>query len=208
MPSYALIMAAGKGKRFGRYKQFMTVKGRPLICHIVEIFRKCKSISQIIIIVPRSKINYVRKLVKNNGISMVNVIAGGGRRQDSVENGIISLGNKKGIGIIHDCVRPIINSQTIERGIKLCRKYHAVILGTPVTDTVKMVKNKQVVKTIDRKGLFLIQTPQFYDLDLLRKAYQMVDPEREYTDEAGLLEATNVPVYLFQGDRFNIKITY
>lgn len=201
-------MAAGKGRRFGEYKQFIPVNDRILICHVTDIFRKCKGIAEIILIVPRNKIAYVRNLMKNNGFSHVKVVAGGRRRQDSVHNGIKSLINKKGIVIIHDCVRPLISKGMIIRGINLCRKYHAVILGIPVTDTVKQVFGNRVIKTIDRKNLFMVQTPQFFDLKILNMAFRKADHGTEYTDEASMLESVGIPIYLFRGDRMNIKITY
>ncbi|OGC41960.1 2-C-methyl-D-erythritol 4-phosphate cytidylyltransferase [candidate division WOR-3 bacterium RBG_13_43_14] len=208
MPAFALIMAAGKGQRYGSYKQFIDLNDQVLVCHVINIFGKCKNIKKIILVVPRKKITYVKKLMKNNGFSYIKVIAGGKRRQDSVYNGLKTLGDRKGIAVVHDCVRPIIRRSTIERGIKLCKKYHAVIMGTPITDTVKLVSSNKVIKTIDRKHLFLTQTPQFFDLKILRKAYDTADPMIEYTDEAALLESAGLPVYLFKGDRLNIKITY
>ncbi len=201
-------MAAGRGRRFGDYKQFMSINNQALVCHVVKIFKKCKKIDKIILIVPQKKLLYSKNLMKNKGFSSVIVIAGGKRRQDSVFKGIKWLGHRTGTVVIHDCVRPVINRHIIERGIKLCKKYHAVIMGTPITDTVKSVIGHKVQGTVDRKHLFLIQTPQFFDLNLLQTAYKKTDMKHEYTDEAGLLESAGFSVYLFKGDRSNIKITY
>ncbi len=146
--------------------------------------------------------------MKNNGLSSVRIVAGGARRQDSVLNAIKTMGRRRGIAVIHDGVRPVVSPRLIKRGINLCKKHGAVIPGMPVNDTVKLVRSNRVIRTLDRRHLFLIQTPQFFDLDLLRKAYQTVCLHHEYTDEAAMLESIGQPVHVFRGDCRNIKITF
>ena len=98
-------------------------------------------------------------------------------------------------------------NKLINKGIKLCRKHKAVIFGSKISDTVKGAKNNMVLRTISRNNLYLIQTPQFFDINLLKDAYKSVNLSVEYTDDAAILESLKIPVYLYQGDRFNIKIT-
>jgi 2-C-methyl-D-erythritol 4-phosphate cytidylyltransferase len=95
----------------------------------------------------------------------------------------------------------------IKKGIALCRKYKSVIIGTKVNDTVKRVARRQVQETVPRDDLFLVQTPQFYDIRTIKQAMTKADFRMEYTDEASMLEALGMPVYVFQGDRHNIKVT-
>lgn len=208
MANYAIIVAAGKGRRFGQAKQFYPLQGRPLLLYALDPFETNTNISYIIIVVPQRRITQIRTLIEKNRYKKVRyIVAGGERRQDSVLNGLNTIKKKSGIVVIHDGCRPIVASTLINRGIKLCQKYRAVIFGVPVNDTIKRVKKYLVQSTVPRSGLYLIQTPQFFDLDLIKKAYARADNSTDYTDEAAILESLGWPVYCSPGDRFNIKIT-
>ncbi len=208
MQNHAIIVAAGKGCRFGGYKQFYPFRGRPLLLYGVERFATNRNISTITVVVPRDKIKYTDKLIKQEKMKKVQtVVSGGLRRQDSVLNALNTIKSHSGIVVIHDGVRPVVSERLINRGIRLCKKYKAVIFGTRVYDTLKEVKKNVVVKTVSRAQLYLIQTPQFFEINLIKSAYRNADTSIEYTDEAALLESLGVPVYLYNGDRFNMKIT-
>ncbi|MCK4250632.1 2-C-methyl-D-erythritol 4-phosphate cytidylyltransferase [candidate division WOR-3 bacterium] len=208
MPNYAIIVAAGKGQRFGGTKQFASFRGRPLFLYALDNFELNKNIKSITVVIPKNNIRYTIKTIKEWQFTKVrNIIAGGRRRQDSVLNALNTIKDKSGIVIIHDGVRPVVTDKLINKGIKLCRKYKAVIFGSKISDTVKGAKNNMVLRTISRNNLYLIQTPQFFDINLLKDAYKSVNLSVEYTDDAAILESLKIPVYLYQGDRFNIKIT-
>lgn len=208
MLNHAIIVAAGRGRRFDGAKQFFTFRGRPLLLYALDSFEANKSINDITAVVPKNRIQYTKKLIKEQRFKKIrNIIAGGRRRQDSVLNALNIIKARSGIIIIHDGVRPIVSQKLINRGIKFCRKYKAVIFGTPVYDTIKEIRNHAAIRTLSRKDLYLIQTPQFFEINLLRNAYKKTDVSIEYTDEAAILESLGVPVYLYKGDSFNIKIT-
>ena len=208
MANHAIIVAAGKGTRFGGKKQFMRVQGLPLFVYATRVFDNQPSVKDITIVVPKRDILKTKKQVRDLGFKKVrHIVAGGNRRQDSVANGLRTIRDRSGVVIIHDAVRPFISSAMIKKGIGLCRKYKSVIIGTKVNDTVKRVAKRIVQETIPRDDLFLVQTPQFYDLRTIKKAMAQADFRIEYTDEASMFEALGMPVYVFQGDRHNIKVT-
>lgn len=207
MPNCAIIVAAGAGRRFGGPKQFYPFRGKPLFLYALDTFKTIKDIDYVTIVVPKNKINYTKNLIKKFSYKKVRyIIPGGKRRQDSVYRGIQTIkGN--GIAIIHDGVRPIVSKGFVRKGIRLCKKYSAVIFGMPIKDTIKQVNRNTVLKTIPRNGLYLIQTPQFFNIELLRNVYKNRTFHEEFTDEASIIEESGFPVYLFVGDPCNIKIT-
>lgn len=171
-------------------------------------FQKNKHIDTIVLVVPKSRLASVRAMVRQYKLDKVKkIVPGGKRRQDSVKNGLSYLRKHKGVIIIHDGVRPLVSQALVNKGIKLCKKYKAVIFGLPIRDTVKKSKGNRIQCTVSRKNLFLVQTPQFFDARLIKNAAEKASKTREYTDEAALLETLDIPVYLFQGQYNNIKIT-
>ena len=208
MVNYAIIVAAGEGKRFGQAKQFFTFRGRFLLEYVLETFEKHKNIDHIILVTSKTNRKRAHRIVTDRQYKKIrSIVSGGKQRQDSVRNGLKSIKGKSGIVIIHDGVRPIVSPATIKRGIKLCKKYKAVIFGIPIFDTIKQVNKHVVFRTVPRGNLYLIQTPQFFEINLLRSVYKKADLTIHYTDEAAIFESLDIPVYLFRGDRFNIKIT-
>jgi len=208
MSNHAIIVAAGAGKRFGSRKQFQNVSGRPLFIYATGVFATHSLVATVTLVVPKSQLTGIRRMVKELGISKIRrVVAGGKRRQDSVVNGLRAIPEKTGVVIIHDAVRPLISTKIIGKGIGLCKRYKAVIPGVKAYDTVKRVLKQRVQETVSREDLYLIQTPQFYDLRMLRKAIAQADFRMEYTDEAAMLESLGLSVRIFPGDRYNIKIT-
>lgn len=208
MRNYAIVVAAGQGRRFGGTKQFHTLHGIPIFIYSLQSFQRNTHIDSIIVVVPGNKTRMVRQLIKEFKLTKVKkIVVGGRRRQDSVLNGLDQIGKQLGIALIHDAVRPLVAQSLIDKGIKLCEKHKAVIFGTAIGDTIKEARHHRVLHTVPRHNLFLVQTPQFFDIGLLKKAFQQNTLDNEYTDEASLLEAQGIPVYIFQGRRDNIKVT-
>ncbi len=205
---FAVIVGAGKGKRFGGLKQFFELAGKPIIIHTAEIFEKNKMVDKIILVVPQRARTRMAILVKKFRLRKIyKIVSGGKRRQDSVLNGIRAIKSEDGMVVIHDAVRPFVSQRLINRGVRLCRRYKAVIFGMPIFDTIKLVRNKKVVITVPRISPYAIQTPQFFDLASLKKAYEKVDFRKEFTDEASILESAGMDVFVFKGEPENIKIT-
>lgn len=208
MTNHAIIVAAGKGKRFGASKQFFPIFGRPMFVYSALTLNNHQEIDAITIVVPHKDIRRTQRIIKEFRLKKVGqIVAGGKRRQDSVSKGLKTISGRQGVVIIHDAVRPLVSKAMIGRGILLCRKYKSVILGVRVHDTVKRVAGHRVQETLPRNDLFLVQTPQFYDLQTIKRAIALADFRVEYTDEAAILESLGWPVYMFQGDRYNIKVT-
>ncbi|GAH53202.1 unnamed protein product, partial [marine sediment metagenome] len=134
-----------------------------------------------ILVVPKRKIETTTQLIKRFKLEKVKkIVAGGKRRQDSVLKGLNQLKRQSGIVLIHDGVRPLVAQSLIDKGIKLCKRHKAVIFGTAIDDTVKETKNRRVVRTVPRRNLFLVQTPQFFDIKLLKKAFRQTIKFDEY----------------------------
>lgn len=209
MAVYAIIVGAGKGKRFGGLKQFVNFSGKPLLIHTTAIFARSPLIDWLIVVVPKGMVKKTEDLLKNYRIKkLYAVVAGGERRQDSVWNGIMAIKNRAEILIIHDAVRPFVSAKLIAYGVKMCKKYKAVIFGIPIFDTIKLVRNNRVLLTVPRLSPFAVQTPQFFDYNYLMSAYKKINFKKiEFTDEALIVESAGKPVYLFKGEPGNIKIT-
>ncbi|UCD19912.1 MAG: 2-C-methyl-D-erythritol 4-phosphate cytidylyltransferase [candidate division WOR-3 bacterium] len=208
MAVHAIVVAAGAGRRFGNKKQFVRVHGRPLFAYATGVLDRHEKVKTITLVVPKRDVRRAGKIAKDLGLNKVRYIVGGGkRRQDSVARGLRTIRQKSGIVIIHDAVRPLITTAMITRGIATCRKHKAVILGVRAHDTVKRIAGSRVQETVSRKDLFLVQTPQFYDLKTIKRAMAAADFSAEYTDEAALLESIGMPVHICKGDRHNIKVT-
>ncbi|MBN2621142.1 2-C-methyl-D-erythritol 4-phosphate cytidylyltransferase [candidate division WOR-3 bacterium] len=209
MPVHVIVVAAGQGKRFGGAKQFYLINGRPLLYYSIVQFEKNKHIASITVAVPRQTVNTVNKCIREWDMHKIQqVVAGGKRRQDSVNSGLQAIRARRGIVVIHDGARPCVSQRVITRGLQLCRRYKAVICGLPVCDTVKYVQKNHVKHTLPRTHLYTVQTPQFFDLATLRFAYDKAGGNGNYTDDAALVEAAGIPVHIFKGDDANIKVTH
>ncbi len=182
--------------------------GKPLVYHSIRVFDLIGAIRRIVLVVPREKLNWVASFVLRERFTKpVDIIAGGRLRQQSVQNGLDLVNT--GYVAIHDGVRPFVSAALVRKGIRLVRKYKAVVFGCPVTETVRRVKRQRSLGTIDRAGMYATQTPQFFEVMMLRKAFKMgLRKARVFTDDAAVVEAAGVPVHLFRGQKDNEKITY
>lgn len=202
----AIIVAAGKGKRFGRPKQFSLLRGRSVLDRCLEKFDTHQKVSEIILVLheERQKKRYMRRYKK-----IAAVVKGGRRRQDSVFSGLNRIDpNKADIVLVHDGVRPLVDKDLIERVIDTVCHKGAAIPAIPVEDTVKIVENRRVKKTLERKNLYRIQTPQGFLYKTLSGAMNKARRENFYgTDEASLVERIGKKIYVIPGDSRNIKIT-
>jgi 2-C-methyl-D-erythritol 4-phosphate cytidylyltransferase len=206
--NFVVILASGKGKRFGQQKQFILIKNKPIIFYSIEKFNKSPVVDKIIIVTIKNKIGYIKNLVKQyNFKKVLAVIVGGKERQDSVRNALKILPSK-GYVAIHDSARPLFSSEIIMTGFKSVKKHKACIPIMPIQDTIKQVKGRVVIKTLDRSQVYYVQTPQFFELSLLKNGYAQADKEHFVaTDDASLIERLGYKVHTFQGQKQNIKIT-
>ena len=213
----AIVLAAGSGSRMKSKtkKQFMEIKGKPVIWYSLFEFEKSR-VDEIILVTGKEDIDYCKKEIveKYNLKKIKNVVAGGSERYESVYNGLKEVtGN---IVLIHDGARPMINNEIIERSIEGTIKSDACVVGVPVKDTIKRAnKEGYIIDTPNRSELWITQTPQSFKTDLVKMAYKKMKEELEkgnttlnITDDAMVVEEfTTNQVRFVQGDYKNIKVT-
>jgi 2-C-methyl-D-erythritol 4-phosphate cytidylyltransferase len=210
----AVIPAAGAGVRMGgeRAKQFLELDGLPLLAITLARFQAAASVESIILVVSAGEIDFCRReVVARFKLDKVQkVVAGGERRQDSVRRGIEATDGRFDLILIHDGVRPLVQTDLIERVIGVGRKHGAAIAALPTKDTVKEVDSEGIVtRTYDRRRVWLVQTPQVFRYEDIRAAHQKAAQEgwTELTDDALLAERMGIPVAVVEGSEDNIKIT-
>jgi 2-C-methyl-D-erythritol 4-phosphate cytidylyltransferase len=210
----AIITAAGAGIRMGgdQAKQFMELDGRPLLAVTLERFERSPDIEGIVLVVPRGKVDDCRDQIvrKYNLTKVVKVVAGGKRRQDSVRLGLEATKGHYPFVLIHDGVRPLVSPDLISRIVRAMNQYRAVIPALAARETIKEADRAGlVVKTHDRRALWLVQTPQAFRYEDILEAHRRALKEHweEMTDDALLVERTGIPVQIIEGSEENIKIT-
>ena len=207
MNRYVIIVAGGKGLRMGSDlpKQFLPIGNKPVLMRTLEVFRKFDANLQIILVLPLAQQKFWKQLCEKYRFTVEHVVADGGEtRFHSVKNGLAQVQGSGLVGV-HDGVRPFVSVEVIRNCYDLAKQYKAVI---PVIDVVETLRHltDAASETVSRNDYKLVQTPQVFDAELLRQAYaQEYTPF--FTDDASVVEAMGVSVYLAPGNRENIKIT-
>jgi 2-C-methyl-D-erythritol 4-phosphate cytidylyltransferase len=203
---YVIIVAGGKGLRMGGEvpKQFLPIGGRPVLMRTIERFREYSANLKIILVLPEAQQDYWHSLCQEHRFTVDYQLANGGEtRFHSVQNGLALIPDDAG-GIVgvHDGVRPFVSVDVVSRCYDTARTAKAVIPVTPVVETLRHVTEG----TKPRGDYRLVQTPQVFDIQLLKAANRQ--PYRDsFTDDASVVEAFGHPVTLIDGNRENIKIT-
>ncbi len=202
----AIIVAAGRGERFGSPKQFSLLKGKTVLDWSLEKFESHEAVDEIILVLNEEQ---ERKKILGQYKKILAVVQGGEERQDSVLNGFKMIDPEKtGIVLVHDGVRPLVSPALIGRVIEAAFEKGAAIPALPLEDTVKEVTGEEVLRTLERQELCRAQTPQGFSYSVLKKALDKAQEEGYYgTDEASLVERIGGKVYVVPGDPVNIKIT-
>jgi 2-C-methyl-D-erythritol 4-phosphate cytidylyltransferase len=190
-----VLVAAGEGRRFGGPKAFLDLEGRTLLERAAAPFA---SLADRVAVVREGDLGRAR-------LDGWKVVAGGARRRDSVENGLAALDPETDVVLVHDAARPLVSRALVERVLAAASLHPAVVPAVPVTDTVKRVRGKAVVETLERASLVAVQTPQAFGVALLRRALRATGEDA--TDEAALVEGLGEPVVTVEGDPRNIKLT-
>jgi 2-C-methyl-D-erythritol 4-phosphate cytidylyltransferase len=203
----AIIVAAGSGSRFGSDipKQFLELKGKPVIVHTLERFQAAPSVDSIILVLAADQ---VADFDKNAVAKLDAVIAGGASRSSSVLNGLNAASGDTDIVAVHDGARPLVSVDEIERSIAKAKVTGAACLVAPVTDTIKSISGDQIAATLDRDKLRRALTPQVFSIDVLRRAFELADDNENATDECYLVEKLGHPIAIVEGSSQNIKITH
>lgn len=209
----AIIAAGGSGTRMKATvkKQYLELKGKPIIVHTIKRLSSIDRIKNIILSVPPEDISYCKEeIVDRYNLKKVNkIIAGGEVRQDSVYNALMELSVDTDIVVVHDAVRPFTAKEILETSIDTAERDGAAVTAVPESDTVKEVsKDLFIIKTLNRDILWRMQTPQTFKKKLLIQAFEHARKRGiTSTDEAALLEGIGIPVKIVQGSYLNIKIT-
>lgn len=207
----AVIAAGGKGKRMNsvKSKQYLPVKGFPILYYTLTVFETLREIDEIILVVGEQDLDFVRKdIILKYKFKKTRLIEGGLERQDSVYNGLRSCSPQTDIVVIHDGVRPFITHGIILESIEAAKLYKAAGVAVPVKDTIKIVEDGFIKATPDRRKLYAIQTPQTFMYEVILKAHEIARKEGFYgTDDAVLVERLGYKVKIIDGSYENIKIT-
>jgi 2-C-methyl-D-erythritol 4-phosphate cytidylyltransferase len=206
---YIIIVAGGKGLRMGSDipKQFLPIGGKPVLMRTLERFRQYSPSLQIILVLPKAQQDYWQKLCKEYAFDIDYQLADGGEtRFHSVQNGLAKIpDNAQGVVGVHDGVRPFPSIDVIRNCYETAREKKAVIPVIPVVETVRHLKGDTSV-TVPRNDYRLVQTPQTFDIQLLKAANRQ--PYNEgFTDDASVVETFGFNITLVEGNRENIKIT-
>jgi 2-C-methyl-D-erythritol 4-phosphate cytidylyltransferase len=211
MKTVALIVAGGRGLRFGSGvpKQFRNIYDRPLLTWTVSQFEKAARIDDIMLVIPEEFLLYTHeKVVEPYHFSKLNkIIAGGNTRQESVMLGLRSLPISTSFVAIHDGARPVVNPDDIDRVVEKAGSDRAAILARPIADTVKRIEGDYIISTLDRDKLYLAETPQVFQYDLILAAHQEFITESSATDDAYLVERRGFKVRTVIPGYPNIKVT-
>lgn len=206
-----ILVAAGKSKRFGEDKLLVSLKGKPIVYYSLKKLDTVEEINRIILVVRENMVDYFSKLLLCWDIKKpIKIVIGGEERQESVYNALKSIDFLCNYVLIHDAARPFVSLSKIKALVDFCLKNRvSAVLGIPVKDTIKMVnENREILKTLDRNKLWLIQTPQMFPYEVIMMAHEKAIKDGFFgTDDSVLVERLNIPVYVIEGDSLNIKIT-
>jgi 2-C-methyl-D-erythritol 4-phosphate cytidylyltransferase len=192
-------------------KQFLALGGEPLVVHSLRALQSSSVIDQIILAVPQADLDYcLNDLAVRFGFSKITkVVAGGKERQDSVRHALEHVSVETEIVVVHDAVRPFLTERMVAEVVEEARRVGAAIVALPMRDTVKQVgMEHHIERTVDRKPLWLAQTPQAFRRDQLLAAHRRAHAENVHaTDDAFLFEWVGHPVVVVEGSGENIKVT-
>ncbi len=209
----AVIVAAGKGLRMNHRvrKQYLLIADRPVLGHTLLVFDGCELIDEVFVVVSKEDFNFCQDTLipPLNLKKKINLVRGGTERQDSVYNGLQALSPKTDTVVIHDGVRPFVGPEELAACIAGAEETGACILGIHVSDTLKHAdKTGHIEKTLARDNLWMAQTPQVFQYELILNAHETARRDGfRGTDDALLLERLGIDVKIISGSKTNIKIT-
>ena len=206
-----VIVAGGTGNRFGSYKQTAVLNNKPVYQYSLDVFNESILVDTIYLVLPNDLLAQVEKdLFTYQSNKSIILCEGGDTRADSVYSAIQKFDDDKKLVFIHDAARPLIKNHHIEELADACKKNDGAILAHPVSDTLKKIKNDKIEFTIDRSNLWLAETPQAFNLNILRSCYKNLGKKEQqsFTDEASLLEHFGHSIKVIHNRSQNIKITH
>ena len=208
MKKFALIVAGGSGSRMNINlpKQFVEINGLPVLMHTFNTFYDFDPDLEFILTLPENQVSFWNDLCKKHGFDKEHKIAFGGEtRFYSVKNGL-DLITGDGIVFIHDGVRPLVSEKTLQNCYVTAIEKGNALPVMPVSESIRIVQGMEN-QAVDRSKYFLVQTPQTFKTQLIKKAYDIVTSD-VFTDDASVLESIGENIHLVEGNRENIKITF
>ncbi|GAL82861.1 2-C-methyl-D-erythritol 4-phosphate cytidylyltransferase [Sporocytophaga myxococcoides] len=208
LPKYAIIVAGGSGTRMNSEvpKQFILLNGLPILMHTVKNFFFYDSKITIILVLPSSQISAWNHLCQEHHFNFpLEIVHGGNTRFQSVKNGLAHIKEERGLVAIHDGVRPLIRKNIIQNAFKSAEIYGSGIVAVNSKDSLRVLKGNES-EAVDRSLYKCIQTPQCFDLNLLKKAFD-TEELPTFTDDATVFEHAGHKISLVEGGYENIKIT-
>ena len=208
-----IICAAGASNRFSgkRKKPFVDVAGRAVFLRSVELFSQRDDVKQILLaIAPEDEELVEIKWGANLKFFSVKICLGGSERFESVNNALKLVGDDIDLVAVHDAARCCLTKEWIEAVLDAAGQSGAAMLACPVTATIKLIKDKTIIKTVDRADLYEAQTPQVFEASLLKKAYKNLEKldKSKVSDDSALVEVLGHEVAIVETDSSNIKITH
>ncbi|MCX5800107.1 MAG: 2-C-methyl-D-erythritol 4-phosphate cytidylyltransferase [Candidatus Eisenbacteria bacterium] len=206
----AIVVAAGAGRRMGtkREKVFVTLGGKPLLFYSLKALEVSPEIERVVIVVRKESLEECREFVRRFRFKKVQaIVAGGKRRQDSVENGLRFVGESRFV-LVHDGARPFLSRRLVSRTVAACKRAGAAIAALPVTDTLNRVSGGAIERTLPRENLWLVQTPQVFGKKIIEDAFRRWPRRVTATDDASMVKKSGKRVTVVEGDSFNIKVTF
>lgn len=206
MTTTFIVTAGGIGKRMGNEipKQFIEINGRPILMHTLEKLHSFNAKAQFILTLPGDWFDYWNDLRKRHDFNIhVEVVEGGKERFHSIKNALRFASGD--IIAIHDGVRPLVSTETLERLLNRVSKFNAVIPVIGIKESVRVLRESQS-EIMNRDSIKIVQTPQVFTKELIHQAYQ-IDFSDDFTDDASVVERFGFTIDLVQGNEENIKIT-
>lgn len=207
--NFAIIVAGGSGRRMKSDvpKQFLLLKGKPILQHTIERFLEVLPASQIILVLPEGeRLIWETLCDQHNFHPSIQIVNGGGSRFQSVRNGLSAIGQTEGLIAVHDGVRPFIAPDIIRNSFETAARTGSAVTCVPVKDSVRVVGVDGVSQAVDRSHYRLVQTPQTFQLAAFRQAFQ-TEEQPFFTDCASVMEYAGFSITLIEGAYENIKIT-
>src|SRR5213596_3128388 len=210
----AIIVTAGEGRRIGGEvpKTYLPVCGRPMVLRTLDQFFSAQAIEEVVLVIAADEFLRCETMLRDDS-GLANrpwiLQSGGPTRQQSVKKGLEKIGSDTDIVVIHDGARPFVSGGLIDRCVEFAADKGAVVVGLPVSDTIKVVsQDRHILSTPERNSLWEVQTPQVFQRALIVEAHEQAERKGiEVTDDAMLIERLGKPVYIIDAERTNFKIT-
>ncbi|HKU81150.1 MAG TPA: 2-C-methyl-D-erythritol 4-phosphate cytidylyltransferase [Candidatus Tumulicola sp.] len=208
----AVIVAAGRGQRFGGPKQFVPIAGLPMAGWSIRTFAAVEGVVDLIVVTEPEWIERMGDLIARIAPQTASaVVAGGATRQESVRSGVQAVPQRCDGVFVHDGARPLVRGDDVRAAMRVVSDGCAALLAAPVVDTIKCVDpaNREVIETLDRHGLWAAQTPQFATTADMARAHERARRDGiEATDDAALLERAGIVVRAIEASSENFKVTH